>query len=69
MNGMRVHMAEDYADTMIVTTALNIAFQKDVEIKAEDTDILCLLVHHYRADHHHEMYLTTGKGTYPIKGI
>ena len=49
-------------------TALDISFTEDVEVKAEDTDILCLLVHHCRIAQHN-MYLTTSKGTYSINEI
>ena len=46
-NGINVVIAKDDADTLIVSTALSISFQEDVEIKGEDTDVLCLLTHHY----------------------
>ena len=45
------------------------SFHGDVELKAEDTDIVCLLVHHFNSEHHNDIYLTTKKGTYSIKEI
>ena len=46
-NAINVVIAKDDTDTLIVSTALRISFQEDVEIKGEDTDVLCLLTHHY----------------------
>ena len=43
-NGIEVHVATDDADTMMISKALNLSPQSEVEIKVED--ILCLLIHH-----------------------
>ena len=45
------------------------SFHGDVELKAEDTDIVCLLVHHFNSEHHNDIYLTTKKGPYSIRVI
>ena len=44
--GVDVFGADDDADTLIVSKALEMAAQEPVQIVAEDTDILCMLVHH-----------------------
>ena len=48
---------------------MEISFHGDVELKAEDTDIVCLLVHHFNSEHHYDIYLTTKKGPYCIREI
>ena len=50
-HGIKFHVASDNADTMVASKALNLSLNKDVEVKAEDTDILCLLIHHFRENH------------------
>lgn len=45
-NAIEVDVADDDADTMVLAKALNQSLLGKVEVKAEDTDILCLLVHH-----------------------
>ena len=42
-HGMEVLVATDDADTMVANKALNLSLNEDVEVKAKDTDILCLL--------------------------
>ena len=50
-HGLEVHVASDNADTMVASKALNLSLNKDVEVKAEYTDILCLLIHHFCENH------------------
>ena len=50
-HGIEVHVASDNADTMVASKALNLSLNEDVEVKAEDTDILCLLIHHFSENH------------------
>ena len=40
---MEVLVATDDADTMVANKVLNLSLNEDVEVKAKDTDILCLL--------------------------
>ena len=57
-NGITVVLAEDDAEALIVGTALDISFTDNEEAKAEYTDILCLLVHHYKTVRH-QIFITT----------
>ena len=58
----------DDADTSIVKSALDHATENTVEVRAEDSDILIMLVHHV-SPQHHPMILTTSKGRYSIDEI
>ena len=49
--GIEVHVATDDADTMVASKALNLSCNEYFETKAEDTDILCLLIHHFIENH------------------
>ena len=60
INGIRVQECPDDADTSIVRAALDEARESPVEVRAEDTDIMVLLIHH-AADH--PIFLTTAKET------
>ena len=64
-----VDQAVDDADTHIVSRTLNLALNNDVELKAEDTDILCLLIHHFNAEHQNNIIFTTKTGSFSIRGI
>ena len=68
-NGIEVHVATDDADTMIVSKALKLSLQSEVEIKAEDTDILCLLIHHYSPTHNNDIVMTTRSDSHSIGNI
>ena len=57
------------ADTLIANKTLEMSFHGDVKLKAEDTDIVCLLVNHFDSEHHNDIYLTTKKGTYSVREI
>ena len=50
-HGIDVHVASDNADTMVASKALNLSLNEYVEVKAEDTDILYLLIHHFSENH------------------
>ena len=65
---IEVHLATDDADTMVASKALNLSFTEDVEVKAEDTDILCLLIHHF-TENHNEIVMTTRNGSHSISKI
>ena len=67
-HGIEVHVATDDADTMLASKALNLSFNEDVEVKAEDTDILCLLIHHF-TENHNEIVMTTRNGSHSISKI
>ena len=54
-NGIRVIKANDDADTLIAREALNLALVNKIEVRAEDTDVLCLLVHHFNPEHHKDI--------------
>ena len=53
---------------MVASKALNLSFTEDVEVKAEDTDILCLLIHHF-TENHNEIVMTTRNGSHSISKI
>ena len=55
-----VQLCSDDADTSIVSAALNEAIESSVEVRAEDTDVLVMLVHHMA---NHPVFLTTAKDT------
>ena len=59
-NGISVKECPDDADTSFVRAALDEARESHVEVRAEDTDIMVLLIHH-AADH--PIFLTTAKET------
>jgi hypothetical protein len=59
-NGISVQQCSDDADTSIVRAALDEARESPVEVRAEDTDIMVMLIHH-AADH--PIFLTTAKET------
>lgn len=66
-NGIIVHQCSSDADTFIVRTALDEARGSPVELRAEDTDILVMLLHHV-ADL--PIILTTAKETsYDVRKI
>ena len=67
-HGIEVHVATDDADTMVASKALNLSFNEDVEVKAEDTDILCLLIHHF-TENHNGIVMTTRNGSHSISKI
>lgn len=67
-NGVEVLHANDDADTLIAKTAIRYGLNKDVEVRVEDTDVICLLVHHCIRTNY-KVYITTMHGTYDVKEI
>ena len=68
-NGIRVIKANDDADTLIAREALNLALVNKIEVRAEDTDVLCLLVHHFNPEHHKDIIFSTKSDSYSIQTI
>ena len=56
------------ADTLIVKTALRYGLASDVEVKVEDTDVVCLLIHHCLKTNY-SLFVSTKAGTYDIKSV
>ena len=56
----------DDADTTVVANGLDLAEKTPVSVKAEDTDILALLIHHFDNKIHHKIFFTTSDGSYDI---
>ncbi|KAJ8418649.1 hypothetical protein AAFF_G00001480 [Aldrovandia affinis] len=56
------------ADTSIVRAALAAAADDSVEVRAEDADVLVMLVHHSSSTNH-PLFLTTSKGSYDVRRI
>ena len=67
-NGIEVLIADDNADTLIVKTAIRHGQIKDVEVRAEDTDVLCLLIHHCLTAKN-KVFITTSDGAHSINKI
>ena len=58
----------DDADTAIVKSALDNAHGGSVNVRAEDADVLIMLVHHTTTQHH-QILFTTSKGSYKVDEI
>ena len=58
----------DDADTSVVKTAVSDASEETVEVRAEDGDIMIMLVHHITPGHFPVIF-TTSKGRYLISDI
>ncbi|KAG0728138.1 hypothetical protein GWK47_033118 [Chionoecetes opilio] len=56
------------ADTSIVRAALAAATEDSVEVRAEDVDVLIMLVYHSSSSNH-PLFLTTSKGSYDVRRI
>ena len=56
---------------MVANKALNIplVIVSNVDVKAEDTDMLCLLVHHFNPERHNNIIIATKWGTFSIHEI
>ena len=63
-----VTCCSDDADTSIVKSTIDHAKDETVEVRAEDNDILIMLIHHMSAQHH-PIILFTSKGRYSIREI
>ena len=55
--------ADDDADTLVVTTAIDAVKTCDVIVIGEDTDILVLLLHYYNLDLPFKIFFTSDKNT------
>ncbi|KAG0721570.1 hypothetical protein GWK47_000645 [Chionoecetes opilio] len=62
-----VVQCDNDADTSIVRAALA-ATDDSVEVRAEDADVLIMLVHHSSSTNH-PLFLTTSKGFYDVRRI
>ena len=65
---LTVHCRDD-ADTGVVKQSLEHSLKGKVEVRAEDTNILIMLTHHYHLDKHHLIKVTTSNGSYCLKDI
>ena len=65
---INVEQCDNDADTSIVRQALAAAVGGSVEVRAEDTDVLVMLVHHTSITNH-PIFLTTSRGSYDVKKI
>ena len=61
-------VAEDDADTLVVREAMKAALTQAVDVKADDTDILCMLVVHIHAVSK-DIILHTKGGSFNVKHI
>ena len=65
---LTVHCRDD-ADTGVVKQSLEHSLKGKVEVRAEDTNILIMLTHHYHLDKHHSITVTTSNGNYCVTEI
>ena len=65
---IKVLQANDDADTLIAKTVLELSYRHTVEVKSEDTDIICMLVHHFQPNNK-DMTFSTAKADYKIREI
>ena len=63
-----MEQCDNDADTSIVREALAAATDEAVEVRAEDADVLAMLVHHSSSTHF-SVFLTTSKGSYDVREI
>ena len=68
-SNINVIRCKDDADTKVVETALDLAETRMVRVKAEDTDILVLLISHHNKSTHHPVYFDCKKGCFNINDI
>ena len=59
----------DDAGTDVEKQCLEHSLKRTVEVRAEDADILIMLIHHYHPDKHHLITVTTSNGNYCVKEI
>ena len=67
-NAIQVRRSEDDADTLIVKTAIEYSEHGAVDVKADDTDVLMILLHHVQAMTS-PIYLTSSERTFDIKSL
>ncbi|XP_065906073.1 uncharacterized protein [Dysidea avara] len=63
-----VELCDNDADTSIVKAALAAAKDDSVEVRAEDADVLIMLIHHSSYTNH-PLFFTTSKGSYDVRKI
>src|SRR6218665_2528343 len=63
-----VEQCDNDADTLIVRQALAATAIGSVEVRAEDADVLIMLVHH-QSSTSHPIFFTTSKGSYDVTKI
>ena len=61
-----VEQCDNDAGTSIVRQALAVAETGSVEVRADDADVLVMLVHH-RPSTTHSIFATTSKGSYDVR--
>ena len=66
---IRTVCCRDDADTSIVKECLQESLLGKVEVRAEDSDILIMLVHHYDKDTNNFITVSTSNGSYCIDKI
>ena len=59
----------DDADTSIVASALQNSLSGTVEVRAEDADVLILLIHHFDQKRHTDILFTTTKGSFSVQSV
>ena len=68
--GCIVLHAEEDADTLIAKTAIEYAKTQNVTLMSDDTDILCLLIHHFQRDNSFKLILKNhSKSNKPSKAF
>ncbi|KAI4802447.1 hypothetical protein KUCAC02_020283, partial [Chaenocephalus aceratus] len=67
-HNITVEQCDNDADTSIVREALAPATDDSVEVRAEDADVLVMLVHHIPSTNH-PLFFTTSKGSYDVRRI
>ncbi|KAK1884623.1 Chromosome-associated kinesin KIF4 [Dissostichus eleginoides] len=67
-HNITVEQCDNDADTSIVREALATATDDSVEVRAEDADVLVMLVHHIPSTNH-PLFFTTSKGSYDVRRI
>ncbi|KAJ3599198.1 hypothetical protein NHX12_033161 [Muraenolepis orangiensis] len=63
-----LEQSDNDADTLIVREGLAAATDDSVEVRAEDAEVLVMLVHHSSSTNH-PLFLTTSKGCYDVRRI
>jgi hypothetical protein len=63
-----VEQCDNDAGTSIVRQALAVAETGSVEVRADDADVLVMLVHHSSSTNHY-IFVTTSKGSYDVRKI
>ena len=59
LKNVEVLQAKDDADTLIAKTALEMSYNHPVEVRAEDTDVLFLLIGHFQPRNNDITFITS----------